>query len=99
MSDDERLALEARRELERQELMHQKRVALETNKIIKEQQEKERQWVDNTKQVFTLISLSNLVLDDELLDHSLLRSLLIWGYLFLFPTRKEAFTCCSNFFR
>ncbi|XP_075894132.1 harmonin isoform X1 [Nelusetta ayraudi] len=43
MSDDERLALEARRELERQELMHQKRVALETNKIIKEQQEKERQ--------------------------------------------------------
>ncbi|KAL1247788.1 hypothetical protein QQF64_023164 [Cirrhinus molitorella] len=36
------LATEARRELERQELMHQKRVALETNKIIKEQQEKER---------------------------------------------------------
>lgn len=51
MSDEERLALEARRELERQELMHQKRVALETNKIIKEQQEKERQWVNNT--VFT----------------------------------------------
>lgn len=43
MSDEERLALEARRELERQELMHQKKVALETNKIIKEQQEKERQ--------------------------------------------------------
>lgn len=53
MSDDERLALEARRELERQELMHQKRVALETNKIIKEQQEKERQWVNYTKQVLT----------------------------------------------
>ncbi|KAI2648202.1 Harmonin [Labeo rohita] len=43
MTDEERLAAEARRELERQELMHQKRVALETNKIIKEQQEKERQ--------------------------------------------------------
>ncbi|CAN9498780.1 unnamed protein product [Ophioblennius macclurei] len=43
MTDEERLAVEARREVERQELMHQKRVALETNKIIKEQQEKERQ--------------------------------------------------------
>lgn len=43
MTDEERLAVEARRELERQELMHQKKVALETNKIIKEQQEKERQ--------------------------------------------------------
>ncbi|XP_030587562.1 harmonin [Archocentrus centrarchus] len=43
MTDEERLALEARRELDRKELMHQKRVALETNKIIKEQQEKERQ--------------------------------------------------------
>nr|XP_046251018.1 harmonin isoform X1 [Scatophagus argus] len=43
MTDEERLALEARRELERQDLMHQKRVALETNKIIKEQQEKEKQ--------------------------------------------------------
>uniref|UniRef100_A0A673FX37 Harmonin-like n=1 Tax=Sinocyclocheilus rhinocerous TaxID=307959 RepID=A0A673FX37_9TELE len=43
MTDEERLAAEARRELERQELMHQKRVALETNKVIKEQQEKERQ--------------------------------------------------------
>ena len=43
MTDEERLAAEARRELDRQELMHQKRVALETNKIIKEQQEKERQ--------------------------------------------------------
>lgn len=54
MSDDERLALEARRELDRQELMHQKKVALETNKIIKEQQEKERQWVNNTQQVLWL---------------------------------------------
>ncbi|XP_070686949.1 harmonin-like [Pempheris klunzingeri] len=43
MTDEERLAVEARRELDRQELMHQKRVALETNKIVKEQQEKERQ--------------------------------------------------------
>lgn len=43
MTDEERLAVEARRELDRQELMHQKKVALETNKIIKEQQEKERQ--------------------------------------------------------
>lgn len=43
MTDEERLAVEARRELDRQELMHQKKVALETNKIVKEQQEKERQ--------------------------------------------------------
>ncbi|XP_068579681.1 harmonin isoform X2 [Cebidichthys violaceus] len=43
MTDEERLAVEARRELDRQELMHQKRVALETNKIIKEQQQKEKQ--------------------------------------------------------
>ncbi|XP_037308000.2 harmonin isoform X1 [Pungitius pungitius] len=43
MTDEERLAVEARRELDRQELMQQKRVALETNKIIKEQQEKEKQ--------------------------------------------------------
>lgn len=49
MTDEERLAVEARRELERQELMHQKKVALETNKIIKEQQEKERQWVKSWK--------------------------------------------------
>ncbi|XP_041853764.1 harmonin isoform X1 [Melanotaenia boesemani] len=42
MTDEERLAVEARRELERQELMHQKKVAMETNKIIKEQQEEER---------------------------------------------------------
>ncbi|XP_067358642.1 harmonin isoform X2 [Channa argus] len=43
MTDEERLAEEASRELERRELMHQKHVALETNKIIKEQQEKEKQ--------------------------------------------------------
>lgn len=43
MTDEERLAVAARRELDRQELMHQKKVALETNKVIKEQQEKERQ--------------------------------------------------------
>ncbi|XP_062857526.1 harmonin [Trichomycterus rosablanca] len=43
MTDEEKLAAEARRELERQKLMNQKKVALETNKIIKEQQEKERQ--------------------------------------------------------
>ncbi|XP_029010271.1 harmonin isoform X1 [Betta splendens] len=43
MTDGERLAEEARRELERQELMHQKRLAMETNKIVKEQQEKEKQ--------------------------------------------------------
>ncbi|XP_043981526.1 harmonin-like isoform X2 [Gambusia affinis] len=43
VTDEERLAAESRREVERQELMHQKKVAMETNKIIKEQQEKERQ--------------------------------------------------------
>ncbi|XP_034445065.1 harmonin isoform X1 [Hippoglossus hippoglossus] len=43
MTDEERLAVESRRELDRQELMHQKRVALETNKILKDQQEKEKQ--------------------------------------------------------
>lgn len=42
MTDEEKLAVEARREIERQELMQQKRVAVETNKIMKEQQEKER---------------------------------------------------------
>uniref|UniRef100_A0A3B4A340 PDZ domain-containing protein n=1 Tax=Periophthalmus magnuspinnatus TaxID=409849 RepID=A0A3B4A340_9GOBI len=46
MTDEERLAVEARRELDRQELMHQKKVALETNKIIKEQQEKERRKME-----------------------------------------------------
>ncbi|XP_046890883.1 harmonin isoform X2 [Hypomesus transpacificus] len=43
LSDEERLAVEARRQLDRQELMQQKRMALETNKIVKEQQEKEKQ--------------------------------------------------------
>ncbi|XP_037539356.1 harmonin [Nematolebias whitei] len=52
MTDEERLAAEARRELERRELMHQKRVALETNKIIKEQQEKERQRKMESSQKF-----------------------------------------------
>nr|XP_033784288.1 harmonin isoform X7 [Geotrypetes seraphini] len=42
MTEDERLIERRRHELERQELMHQKRLALETNKILKEQQEKER---------------------------------------------------------
>ena len=49
MSDEERLAVESRRELDRQELMQQKRVALETNKIVKEQQEKERLLVEHTQ--------------------------------------------------
>uniref|UniRef100_A0A6Q2YCC4 Harmonin n=1 Tax=Esox lucius TaxID=8010 RepID=A0A6Q2YCC4_ESOLU len=38
MTDEERLAVEARRELDRQELMRQKRVALETNKIFSSEQ-------------------------------------------------------------
>lgn len=42
MTEDERQREARLREQERQELMHQKRLALETNKIIKEQQEKER---------------------------------------------------------
>ncbi|XP_015719625.1 ATP-binding cassette sub-family C member 8 isoform X3 [Coturnix japonica] len=42
MTEEERQREAHLRELERQELMHQKRLALETNKIIKEQQEKER---------------------------------------------------------
>ncbi|XP_009079426.1 PREDICTED: harmonin [Acanthisitta chloris] len=42
MTEEERQREARFRELERQELMHQKRLALETNKIIKEQQEKER---------------------------------------------------------
>ncbi|NWZ07128.1 USH1C protein, partial [Agelaius phoeniceus] len=42
MTEEERQREARLRELERQELMHQKRIALETNKIIKEQQEKER---------------------------------------------------------
>ncbi|XP_033910121.1 harmonin-like isoform X2 [Acipenser ruthenus] len=42
MTDEERMAEESRRELDRQELMHQKKMAVETNKLLKEQQEKER---------------------------------------------------------
>ncbi|XP_052667011.1 harmonin isoform X2 [Harpia harpyja] len=42
MTEEERQREARLREQERQELMHQKRLALETNKIIKEQQEKER---------------------------------------------------------
>ncbi|XP_017582087.1 PREDICTED: harmonin isoform X3 [Corvus brachyrhynchos] len=42
MTEEERQREAYLREQERQELMHQKRLALETNKIIKEQQEKER---------------------------------------------------------
>ncbi|XP_074855144.1 harmonin [Carettochelys insculpta] len=42
MTEAERQREASLREQERQELMHQKRLALETNKILKEQQEKER---------------------------------------------------------
>ncbi|XP_008937096.1 PREDICTED: harmonin, partial [Merops nubicus] len=42
MPEEERQREARLREQERQELLHQKRLALETNKIIKEQQEKER---------------------------------------------------------
>ncbi|KAM9372913.1 harmonin [Phaethornis superciliosus] len=42
MTEEERQREARVHEQERQELMHQKRLALETNKIIKEQQEKER---------------------------------------------------------
>ncbi|XP_058702955.1 harmonin isoform X1 [Poecile atricapillus] len=42
MTEEERQREARLREQERLELMHQKRLALETNKIIKEQQEKER---------------------------------------------------------
>uniref|UniRef100_A0A8C4WCL7 USH1 protein network component harmonin n=1 Tax=Gopherus evgoodei TaxID=1825980 RepID=A0A8C4WCL7_9SAUR len=43
MTEDERQREASHREQERQELLHQKRLALETNKLLKEQQEKERQ--------------------------------------------------------
>nr|XP_032655104.1 harmonin [Chelonoidis abingdonii] len=43
MTEDERQREASLREQERQELLHQKRLALETNKLLKEQQEKERQ--------------------------------------------------------
>ncbi|NXO80536.1 USH1C protein, partial [Sitta europaea] len=42
LTEEERQREARLREQERQELMHQKRLALETNKILKEQQEKER---------------------------------------------------------
>ncbi|XP_062973272.1 harmonin isoform X2 [Elgaria multicarinata webbii] len=42
MTEEERQREEYSREMERQELMRQKRLALETNKILKEQQEKEK---------------------------------------------------------
>ncbi|XP_044281699.1 harmonin [Varanus komodoensis] len=42
MTEEERQREEYNREMERQELMRQKRLALETNKILKEQQEKEK---------------------------------------------------------
>ncbi|KAM9301653.1 harmonin [Gastrophryne carolinensis] len=42
MTEDEKLMQQRRRELERQELLRQKRVAMETNKVLKEQQEKEK---------------------------------------------------------
>ncbi|XP_072322394.1 harmonin isoform X2 [Scyliorhinus torazame] len=41
-TEEERMNEHYRREHERQELMHQKKIAMETNKIVKEQQEKER---------------------------------------------------------
>ncbi|XP_053576629.1 harmonin isoform X2 [Bombina bombina] len=42
MTEDEKLTEQRHRELERQELLRQKKLAVETNKILKEQQEKER---------------------------------------------------------
>nr|XP_016848700.1 PREDICTED: harmonin isoform X1 [Anolis carolinensis] len=42
MTEEERQREEYNREMERQELLRQKRLALETNKILKEQQEKEK---------------------------------------------------------
>ncbi|XP_041445564.1 harmonin isoform X1 [Xenopus laevis] len=42
MTEDERLTEQRRRELDRQELLRQKKLAMETNKIVKEQREKER---------------------------------------------------------
>ncbi|XP_067902335.1 harmonin isoform X2 [Heterodontus francisci] len=41
-TEEERMNEHYRHEQERQELMHQKKIAMETNKIMKEQQEKER---------------------------------------------------------
>ncbi|XP_075043657.1 harmonin isoform X4 [Mixophyes fleayi] len=42
MTEDEKLIVQRRHELERQELLRQKKLAMETNKILKEQQEKEK---------------------------------------------------------
>ncbi|KAM5138659.1 harmonin [Mantella aurantiaca] len=42
MTEDEKLIEQKRHELDRQELLQQKRLAMETNKILKEQQEKEK---------------------------------------------------------
>uniref|UniRef100_A0A4X1TDS1 Harmonin n=1 Tax=Sus scrofa TaxID=9823 RepID=A0A4X1TDS1_PIG len=46
MTDRERLAEVRQRELQRQELLMQKRLAMESNKILQEQQEMERQIVE-----------------------------------------------------
>jgi hypothetical protein len=43
MTDRERLEEARQRELQRQELLMQKRLAMESNKILQEQQEMERQ--------------------------------------------------------
>lgn len=43
MTDRERLAEVRQRELQRQELLMQKRLAMDSNKILQEQQEMERQ--------------------------------------------------------
>jgi hypothetical protein len=43
MTDRERLEEVRQRELQRQELLMQKRLAMESNKILQEQQEMERQ--------------------------------------------------------
>lgn len=43
MTDRERLEEFRQRELQRQELLMQKRLAMESNKILREQQEMERQ--------------------------------------------------------
>ncbi|XP_063293992.1 harmonin isoform X2 [Pelobates fuscus] len=42
MTEDERMTEKRQHELERQELLRQKKLAMETNKILKEQQEKEK---------------------------------------------------------
>ncbi|XP_063800166.1 harmonin isoform X2 [Pseudophryne corroboree] len=42
MTEDEKIMVQRRHELDRQELLRQKKLAMETNKILKEQQEKEK---------------------------------------------------------